>query len=222
MTVDCAITAVEEVAAARAAGLDVLVTDHHRPRADGALPDAPIVHPAISATRARTCARPASRTSSRRRCEAAAGATRAGHAADDLDLVALATVADCVPLVGENRRLVRAGLRALAGTAKPGPARAHARGPGRPERPRRARRSASAWRRGSTPPGACTAPTPALELVLTEDEARAAAVAEELDRANAERRDVETRILFAAEAQVARAGRARRPTCSPARTGTRA
>ena len=35
VTVDCAITAVEEVAAARAAGLDVVVTDHHTPRADG-------------------------------------------------------------------------------------------------------------------------------------------------------------------------------------------
>ena len=43
-----------------------------------------------------------------------------GAADADLDLVALATVADCVPLVGENRRLVRAGLRALASTRKPG------------------------------------------------------------------------------------------------------
>ena len=47
ITVDCAITAVEEVAAARAAGLDVVVTDHHAPRADGMLPDAPIVHPRL-------------------------------------------------------------------------------------------------------------------------------------------------------------------------------
>src|SRR5206468_5908229 len=39
---------------------------------------------------------------------------------EDLDLVALATVADVVPLRGENRRLVRQGLRALASTRKPG------------------------------------------------------------------------------------------------------
>ena len=38
ITVDCAITAVEEVALATSSGLDVLVTDHHSPRADGALP----------------------------------------------------------------------------------------------------------------------------------------------------------------------------------------
>ena len=47
ITADCAITAVGEVAAARAAGIDVVVTDHHSPRADGVLPDAPIVHPAV-------------------------------------------------------------------------------------------------------------------------------------------------------------------------------
>ena len=47
VTVDCAITAVAEVAAAKAAGMDVVVTDHHAPRADGALPDATIVHPRL-------------------------------------------------------------------------------------------------------------------------------------------------------------------------------
>src|ERR1017187_5085283 len=48
VTVDCAITAVEPVAAARAAGMEVIVTDHHAPRADGRIPDCPIVHPALS------------------------------------------------------------------------------------------------------------------------------------------------------------------------------
>src|SRR6202035_2829365 len=47
VTVDCAITAVEEVAAARALGMEVVVTDHHSPRADGELPRAPIVHPLL-------------------------------------------------------------------------------------------------------------------------------------------------------------------------------
>ena len=45
VTVDCGITAVEPVAAARAAGLDVLVTDHHRP--GETLPDCTVVHPAL-------------------------------------------------------------------------------------------------------------------------------------------------------------------------------
>ena len=47
VTVDCAVTAVDEVAAARALGMEVVVTDHHAPRADGELPRAPIVHPAL-------------------------------------------------------------------------------------------------------------------------------------------------------------------------------
>ena len=98
ITVDCAITAVDEVAAARAAGLDVVVTDHHSPRADGRLPDAPIVHPRLGGApsaagggaypggapsaargariRARICARRGSPTSSRRRCSRARGRTR--------------------------------------------------------------------------------------------------------------------------------------------------
>ncbi|HZO08082.1 MAG TPA: DHHA1 domain-containing protein, partial [Myxococcota bacterium] len=124
---------------------------------------------------------------------------------EDLDLVALATVADVVPLAGENRRLVREGLRALAGTAKPG--------------------LLALMRVAKTDPGGLSAHAvgfrlaprinaagrlaradAALELVLTKDEERAAEVADELDRANAERRLVETRILFEAEAQARDAG----------------
>src|SRR5205085_1368056 len=47
VTVDCGITAVEEVAVARALGLDVVVSDHHAPRPDERLPGCPIVHPGI-------------------------------------------------------------------------------------------------------------------------------------------------------------------------------
>ena len=47
ITADCAITAVEEVAVARGLGMDVIVSDHHSVRADGMLPDAPIVHPTV-------------------------------------------------------------------------------------------------------------------------------------------------------------------------------
>ncbi|MBA3861842.1 MAG: DHH family phosphoesterase, partial [Solirubrobacterales bacterium] len=119
VTVDCAITAVDEVAAARAAGMDVVVTDHHTPRADGRLPDAPIVHPGV-------CGYPCVELCAAGVAHKLAGALLAAAGEDpagadeDLDLVGLATVADCVPLVGENRRLVREGLRALATTRKAG------------------------------------------------------------------------------------------------------
>jgi single-stranded-DNA-specific exonuclease len=202
VTVDCGITAVEEVAAARAAGVDVVVTDHHRPRADDRVPDAPIVHPALGGYPCPELCGAAVAWKLALALEAAAGAS---GAEDDLDLVALATVADCVPLRGENRAIVRRGLRALAATSKPGlralmrvasvePATLDARAVSFRLAPRI--NAAGRLRRADA----------GLELVLTEDEERAEATARELHVANAERRDVETRILFAAEAQVSEAG----------------
>jgi len=201
ITVDCAITAVEPVAAARAAGLDVVVTDHHSARADGVLPDAPIVHPALGGYPCpELCAAGVAYMLARALLEAAGLDPAAADA--DLDLVALATVADCVPLVGENRRLVRAGLRAIASTRKPGlqalmeiarvdPSGIDAGAIGF----RLAPRINAAGRLARADAG--------LELLLTADVARARAVAAELDAVNTERRDVETRIRFEAEAQVA-------------------
>src|SRR5204862_1491637 len=107
---DCGITAGDEVAPARAAGVDVVVSDHHRPRADGALPDAPVVHPALCDYPCPDLCATAVAAKLADALEAAAGVQRRALA-EDLDLVALATVADCVPLQGENRRLVREGLR---------------------------------------------------------------------------------------------------------------
>src|SRR5215216_1256986 len=206
VTVDCAITAVEEVAAARAGGLDVVVTDHHSPRADGRLPEASIVHPRVGGYPcADLCATAVAHKLAQALLEGAGEDPAA--AAEDLDLVALATVADVVPLLGENRRLVREGLRALAGTRKsglralmevarvdPGTVDAGAIGF------RLAPRINAAGRLHRADAG--------LELLLTEDPDRARAIAAELDAVNAERRDVETRILFAAEAQVAEHGAA--------------
>jgi len=204
ITADCAVTAVEEVALAQALGLEVVVTDHHSPRADGVLPAAPLVHPAL---RGYPCAELCAAGVAHKL--AAALLTAAGHDAadadEDLDLVALATVADCVALVGENRRLVREGLAALGRTTKPGlralmgvaqvdPARVDATAIGFRLAPR------------LNAAGRVSRADAALELLLTGDDERARQIAEELDRANSERRHVETRILFEAEAQVARLG----------------
>jgi single-stranded-DNA-specific exonuclease RecJ len=201
VTVDCAITAVEEVAAARAAGLDVIVTDHHSPRADGALPDAPIVHPGLAGY---PCPELCAAGVAYKLAQALlAGAGEDPALADeDLDLVALATVADVVPLRGENRRLVRAGLRALAGTRKVGlralmdVARVD---PGLLDE------SAIGFRLGPrlNAAGRLYRADAGLELLLTEDRERARAVAAELDAVNSERRDVETAIRFEAEALAA-------------------
>ena len=204
VTVDCAITAVEEVAAARAAGMDVVVTDHHSPRADSALPDAPIVHPVVGGCPCPDlCATGVAYKLAQALLE---GAGRDPRAADeDLDLVALATVADVVSLTGENRALVRRGLRTLASSRKPG-LRALMQ-VGRVD-PSGVDASAIGFRLAPriNAAGRLHRADAGLELLLTQDAERAQQIASELDAINTERRDVETRILFAAEAQVAGQG----------------
>ena len=204
VTADCAITAVAEVTQARAAGLEVVVTDHHAPRADGSLPDAPIVHPGLGGY---PCPELCATGVAHKLARALLGAAGVdpGRADEDLDLVALATVADVVALRGENRRLVREGLRALAVTTKPG-----LRALMRVARvdPSGVDEQTVAFRLAPriNAAGRLYRADAALELVLSDDEDRSAAIATELDRANAERRHTETRILFEAEAQVAQVG----------------
>jgi len=204
ITVDCAITAVEEVARARELGLDVIVTDHHRPRGDGALPDAPIVHPLVNHyPDPELCATGVAYKFAQALRAAAGGASEDSEL--DLDLVALATVADCVPLIRENRRLVREGLVALARTKRPGlralmrvaqvdPAEIDEKTIGF----RLAPRINAAGRMQRADSG--------VELMLTDDPVRAEAIAAELDHANNERKLVEQRIRYEAEAQATALG----------------
>jgi single-stranded-DNA-specific exonuclease len=196
VTVDCAITAIEEVAHALEFGLDVVVTDHHRPRDE--LPGCPVVHPALGAYPFPDLCAAGVAHKLAEALYAAAGLDP-GLAEEDLDLVALATVADVVALRGENRRLVRAGLEAMTRTEKPGLRalmRVSAIDPG--DLDARALGFRLAPRLNAA--GRLHRADAALELLLTEDDERAAQVADELDLMNRERQDTETRILFAAEA----------------------
>jgi single-stranded-DNA-specific exonuclease len=196
VTVDCAITAIEEVEHALELGLDVVVTDHHRPRDE--LPPCPVVHPALGGYPFPDLCAAGVAHKLAEALYAAAGLDPL-LAEEDLDLVALATVADVVALRGENRRLVRAGLEAMARTTKPGLRalmRVSALDPG--DLDARALGFRLAPRLNAA--GRLHRADAALELLLTEDDERAAQVADELDLMNRERQDTETRILFAAEA----------------------
>jgi single-stranded-DNA-specific exonuclease len=195
LTVDCGITAVEEVAEARASGLEVIVTDHHRP-GDG-LPDCPIV-----ATRPSEYPFPELCGTGvvYKLAEALLGPGD-DRLARQLDLVALATIADVVPLVDENRALAIAGLRRLATTTRPG-LRALMRA-ARVD-PAAIDESAVGFRLAPriNAAGRLGRPTAALELLLTEDEDEAACVATELEELNRERQTVEERILREASAVI--------------------
>jgi single-stranded-DNA-specific exonuclease len=195
LTVDCGITAVAEVAHARELGLEVVVTDHHRP--GDTFPDCPVVatlkgdYPFAGLCGTGVVWKLA---------EALLGA---GHPflEEHLDLVALATVADVVPLLDENRALALAGLKRLGRTQKPGlralmqVARVD---------PAVADEGAIGFRLAPriNASGRLCRPQAALHLLLTDSKHEAELLARELEDLNRERQSVEERILREAVEQI--------------------
>ena len=201
ITVDCGITAIETVEAAKAAGIAVIITDHHLPGA--ALPPADVV---INPQRADD------NSGLKMLCGTGVAfklvqalvpalGLPANLAFHLLDLVALATVADLVPLVGENRVLVKHGLKLLSSPRWPGLAsllrvtglagkeiRAHhlgfLLGP----------RLNAAGRVGDAADG--------LRLLLTDDPAEADRLAGKLEMLNTERQALDQEMLVQALEQV--------------------
>jgi len=121
IAVDCGVSAIEPIAAARAAGADVIVVDHHEPgpqlpegawiidpkRADNKYPQRDLASVGLSFKLASALCK---------RLELSQRSLQRAY----LDLVALGTIADQVPLVGENRILVAKGLNILPHTRKVG------------------------------------------------------------------------------------------------------
>jgi single-stranded-DNA-specific exonuclease len=119
ITCDCGVTAVEEVRAAREAGMDVIVSDHHEPgpelpaaiatlnpkRIDSEYPDPNLAAVGVAFKLCEALERSAGRDRDKLRFA--------------LDLVALGTVADLVPVTGENRVLIHHGLNVSAGWTPP-------------------------------------------------------------------------------------------------------
>lgn len=195
ITVDCGITAVEEVKLARSLGMEVVVTDHHQP--GDALPDCLILHPAVDGYPFEQLCGTA--VAWKLSCALREGAGAAPSSDADLDLVALATVADVVPLVGENRSLVRRGLAEVRRARRPGMRALLEAASCEPTQLdegdlafKLAPRINAAGRLYRADAG--------VELFLTEDEGRATEIAKELSRANSERRATEREVDAAAEA----------------------
>ncbi|HKC46550.1 MAG TPA: single-stranded-DNA-specific exonuclease RecJ [Gemmatimonadales bacterium] len=205
ITCDCGITAVEAVRAARAEGIEVIVTDHHLPGDD--LPQAT----AVLDPRRPDCASPDKDLCGTGVAFKLAQALVPALGLPDtlpwhfLDYVALATVADVVPLIGENRILVRHGLKLLATSRWPGLG-ALVAAAGLAEKPLRAGhvgfilapRLNAAGRIGDAGDG--------LRLLLTDDPEEAARLARELETLNARRQEMDQQILASAEAALAAQG----------------
>lgn len=208
VTVDCGIRAGDEIAVAADLGLDVIVTDHHALAAS--LPGAvAVVNP-----RREDCPYPfrdlagvglafkLAQALLRSEAQRPLGRGPAVEETSLLDLVALGTVADVVPLTGENRSLVhrgllqlrtaeRVGVRALATVAGLDITSVSARDIGFVLGPR----LNAAGRMGAA--------DPALELLLTTDASEAARLAGLLEQSNETRRAATETALEAATAAVA-------------------
>jgi single-stranded-DNA-specific exonuclease len=120
ITADCGVTAIEEVRIAQGMGMDVIVTDHHEPRPDGSLPACPTVNARRHDSEYPypfLCGVGVAYKLAQALREHIPGAPDPDFL---LDLVALGTVADVVPLQDENRSLVIQGLDKLKGTQRPG------------------------------------------------------------------------------------------------------
>lgn len=202
VTVDCGVNYPDEVALAQALGLDVIVTDHHR--AGPALPECPVIHVERSDyPHADLCGVGIALKllhGMHVRLKDAAPTTMPDALLSHLDLVALGTIADLVPLTAENRYLVSEGLVRLAASNKPGlrallkVANGEARVDAQAVGFRLAPRLNAAGRLGD-------AQMP-LRLLLTDDDAEAERLAQELDLLNRERQEIEAGVLREALAVV--------------------
>jgi len=203
VTCDCGITAVDAVASAKAAGLRVVVTDHHLPGPELPAADA-VIDPQRTDDRSGLgylCGTGiAFKLVQALVNEMGLPAALPHHL---LDYVALATVADVVPLTGENRILVKHGLKLLA----------ESRWPGLRALIERAQLTGKELRAAQV--GFIIAPrlnavgriadaNDGLRLLLTDDPAEAAMLADRLEGLNRERQDLDQRILDEAMVMVER------------------
>jgi len=208
VTVDCGIASVDEAVTARQCGLELIVTDHHQPPCP--LPDvAAIVHPALPGHEYPFHGLSGSGVALKLAwavCQQASGAKRVGRRmkqflVEAVGLAALGTVADMVPMVDENRVLVRHGLFSLKREPTPGLA-ALARIAGLDAKAQwtaediafsLAPRLNAAGRLGQA--------QLAVELLITDRADRAEQLAQYLDGLNASRQTLERSIYLAANKQ---------------------
>lgn len=198
ITVDCGISAKEEIEKARLAGIDTIVLDHHQLPSEGLPPAYAILNPLQE-----DCDYPFKELSAGGLAFKLAQALLGGEALEYFDLATLSTVADMAPLRGENRVIVkegleqlserrRVGIKALSETAK--------------IRTREIKTSHVGFMLGPriNASGRMSSALTALRLLLTDNEREALSLAEILEVENRKRREEERRVVNEAMAQVER------------------
>lgn len=201
ITCDCGTSAHGPVRELMAAGIDVIVTDHHLP--GHGMPPAYAVcnprHPACASTDKDLAAVGVAYKLAVALCEASGHSVALAHR--QLDLVALATIADVAPLRGENRVLVRYGLKLLAETTHPG-LRALVRSSGLEGKPLTAGRVGFVLAPRLNAAGRIADAKLGLRLLLAEREDEANIIARELEELNRARQELDRGVLDAAMRQV--------------------
>jgi single-stranded-DNA-specific exonuclease len=198
ITVDCGIRSLDEVSFARSLGLDLIISDHHHPAER--LPDAlAIINPKQPGDTYPDKNLAGVGLAYKLACALVDGLVAWDvHPEDYLDLVALGTVSDLVPLTGENRILARAGMElirrpihqgimALIGVAGLTPARISSTEIGFALGPR------------LNAAGRLDSALAALELLTTQDLEQASLLAQQLDNQNRERQKITREIQQQAE-----------------------
>ncbi len=192
ITVDCGISAVEEARLARNLGMDLIITDHHQQT--GPLPEAfAVVNP--------------HRTDSSYPFKDLAGAGVAYKLAEAvlgneaavslLDLAAMGTMADIVPLQDENRIIVKAGIDMINNTERPGiqALKEIAENSGRPVTKITSTTFAFVLAPRINAAGRLGDAAPVVELFRTKDKNKAATLAALLEENNKKRREIDALLL---------------------------
>ncbi|MFO0565066.1 MAG: single-stranded-DNA-specific exonuclease RecJ [Polyangiaceae bacterium] len=218
VTCDCGSSDHATLADVRARGLDVIVIDHHL------VPDEPLPALAFLNPHRPECGFPYKGLASCGLVLSVGAAVRArlGRVLDlrtFLDLVAIGTIADVAPLDGDNRALVRAGLRTLS----------EARRPGVRALLELARFDATTQLSGEdvafriapriNAPGRLGSPDLALELLLAKSHDRARALAADVERLSTERRSIQEKMIVEAVREIEEHGYHERPAIVIGRPG---
>ncbi len=192
ITVDNGIASVEEALFFRENGIDLVVTDHHQ--AGDTLPDCVAVIDPHRPDDTSPCKELAGVGVAFKLVCALEDGDPAMLTEEFLDIVALGTVADIVPLTGENRTLVALGLHALKNTSRPGLVEL-CKCVGLSDKNVNSSTVAFSLAPKINAAGRMGSAETALELLITDDPDRAAALARELVDANGARQSAENEIL---------------------------
>ena len=199
VTVDNGISALEEAEFAASLGVDLIVTDHHLPH--DALPKAVAVVDPRRADDHSPFKGLCGAGVAFKLCAALDGCPPEEMLDYCGDLAAVGTVADVMPLTGENRTLVKAGLKLLQQTDRPGIS-ALLEEVGLEGKPITAENVSYAIAPRINAAGRMDNAVTALQLVLCEDEERAAELAHKLNEINVARQETEQEIVKAAQQQL--------------------